>query len=351
MADPTEVHQNLYDDLEFPAFGPDGTFPPERAKRFFPVHREESIDTMSKPVIIESACPGWQPSGEHYPAVPSTPEETTEELIDSVNAGAAAIHVHPRDGEGLPQIFGEEAERLYTEVVDPVFEECGEVLTLQHTWSGGTPDNYHIDYVTGAKELLERGDGNKYCQGGLILPPMSATATGMHSLSSVIEGVRYFQENDITPIFQCYDSHVAHYFKKHLFDTGEFDPQQGPAIMNVNAGKHHSHAVQNNPWSFLQVIAAKHNVEATFDEAIVNVYPGGRNWLAVYTMGLLLGGVVFRIGIEDAYWKYPHRDELIQKNSEAVELAVEIAEALGREVLTDPDEARDYLGIEYTSPR
>lgn len=351
MADPTDTHRTLYDDLDFRPFDPPETFAAEAAKDFFPVHREERIETMDRPVIIEAACPGWQPSGEHYPAVPTDPEETSEALIESVEAGAAAIHVHPRNEDGVPQVHGEKSEELLFETVDPVFEECGEVITLQHTWSGGTPENYHIDYVSGAQSMLERGDGNKYCQGGLILPMMRGGARGYHSLDSVTEGVRYFQEHGITPIFQCYDSHVAHYLKTHLFDTGEVDPDDAPHIMNVNCGKHHSHAVQNDPWSLYQVITAKHNVEATFDDAIVNVYPGGRNWLAVYTLGLLLGGVTFRIGVEDAYWKYPHRDDLIESNAEAVELAVDIAENLGREVITDPDEAREYLGIEYTSPR
>ncbi|MFB9806048.1 hypothetical protein ACFFQF_12390 [Haladaptatus pallidirubidus] len=41
-------------------------------------------------------------------------------------------------------------------------------------------------------------------------------------------------------------------------------------------------------------------------------------------------GNVVRVGIEDAYWKYPHRDEVIQKNLVVIELAVEFAEMLGR---------------------
>ena len=351
MADPTDVHRNLYDDLAFHPYDPSPDLPPEGAKNLFPVHREEPIPTMDKPVIIEAACPGWQPAGAHYPAIPTSPEAVSNELIESVEAGAAAIHVHPRDENGVPQIYGEEAEDLFVETVDPVFDACGAVMTLQHTWSGGSRDNYHIDYVTGANKLLERGDGNKYCQGALILPPKNGGRVGRHSLDSVREGVRFYQENNITPIYQCYDSHVAYTLKKHLFETGDVDPDAGPHIMNVNCGKHDSHAVQHNPWSFLQIIAAKHNVEETFDDAIVNIYPGGRNWLAVYTMGLLLGGVVFRIGVEDAYWQYPHRDELIEKNSDAISLAVDIAENLGRRVITDPDEAREYLGISYTSPR
>jgi hypothetical protein len=32
-------------------------------------------------------------------------------------------------------------------------------------------------------------------------------------------------------------------------------------------------------------------------------------------------------------------------------MAVDIAESLGREVVTDPDRARDILGMKYMSPR
>lgn len=351
MADKSDVHRNLYADLDFSDFNPTEDMPPGFAKKFFPVHREPPLETMDSPVIIETACPGWQPSGEHYPAVPEGPEEASQELIDSVNAGAAAIHVHPRDEEGLPLIYGDKAEDLLVDIMDPVFEECGEVLTLQHTWSGGTTDNYHIDYVTIANELLERGEGNKYCQGGLILPPGQGGGIGYHSMDSVIEAIRFFREHDITPIYQLYDTHVVYDIKRHLYETGEIESGDAPHIMNINAGKHHSHAVHKDPWSFLQLIAAKYTVEETMPNSIVNIYPGGRNWLPVYVFGLLLGGTVFRIGVEDAYWKYPHKDEKIQKNSDVVRLAVDIAEQLGRRVITDPDEAREYLGIEYTSPR
>jgi uncharacterized protein (DUF849 family) len=84
---------------------------------------------------------------------------------------------------------------------------------------------------------------------------------------------------------------------------------------------------------------------------IIGCYPGGRNWLAIYVMGLLSGANLFRIGIEDKYWKYPHKDDIISSNTEVIEMAVQIAEDLGREVITDGDEAREILGMKYTSPR
>lgn len=342
-----DLHQNLYDDLSFDELEPRPELTPEIAKEFFPVHKEEPIDTMDEPVIIEAAYPGWQPGGDHYPAVPGGPEETTEGLIESVEAGAAAVHTHPRDENGIPQL---QSDELLVEVLDPVFEECGEVLTLSHTWKPATGDNNHADYVTNTKKLLEMGDGNKYCQAALVLP-IAHRGAAFNSRSSVIEGIRYMKENDIKPLFQLYDSHAVQEFKHKVFDEGELTEEDGPHIMNINAGKHHSHNISQDPWSYLQLLAAMGTVEDTIDDAIVNVYAGGRNWLPIMVLGMIAGATVFRVGIEDAYWLYPHRDDLIPSNAEAIELAVDIAESLGREVITDPDEARDYLGIEYTSPR
>jgi hypothetical protein len=36
----------------------------------FPVESEPKIPTMDKPLIIESACPGFQIGGARFPAVP-----------------------------------------------------------------------------------------------------------------------------------------------------------------------------------------------------------------------------------------------------------------------------------------
>jgi len=62
-----------------------------------------------------------------------------------------------------------------------------------------------------------------------------------------------------------------------------------------------------------------------------------------------MGTQLVRVGIEDCYWVYPHKDEIIKKNSDMVTLARDIAERLGRRVVTDPTEARAILGMKLTS--
>ena len=72
-----------------------------------------------------------------------------------------------------------------------------------------------------------------------------------------------------------------------------------------------------------------------------------RNWLTMATMALLGGVEMIRVGIEDQFYLYPHRDEISQKASDTTEIVVKLAKALGREVAT-PQDVRDRVGIKLT---
>lgn len=316
---------------------------PERVADFFPIDKEEKIMTMARPVIIESACPGFQIGGKRYPAVPISIEDQIQETIDSIRAGAVAVHMHPRDPKtGNAQ----QSPKLVAEIMGPVFDEVGDFVTLMHTSAMGK----HIDYISETQELLELGNGNKFCQGSNVLRPGHLSATGtFHATKNVVEGVAWLEAHDIKPIFQLYDTFVLLDFKNKVIDTGITKTR--PYIFNLHMGKHHSHTIHKDPWSYLQLITNYNMIMATLEpNTIVGLYPGGRNWLPILVLGLIMGAPLVRVGIEDCYWTYPHKDEIIRKNSEMVTLAREIAERLGRRVITDPAEARQILGLKLTSP-
>ncbi len=66
-------------------------------------------------------------------------------------------------------------------------------------------------------------------------------------------------------------------------------------------------------------------------------------------MTAVLAGVDFvRVGIEDVYWMYPHRDEVIQSNRECVQKVVDFCQLIGRRI-ADVEEARTILGVQRTS--
>ncbi|MFC1938130.1 3-keto-5-aminohexanoate cleavage protein [Chloroflexota bacterium] len=315
----------------------------EQAMAMFPIDKEPKISTLDRPLIIQSSCPGWQIGGSRFPAVPCTIDEQAREIADSVKAGAVAIHVHPRDPKTcLAQISG----ALLKEVLDATFDKVGDCVTFSHTWyphPGGD-----VDYVTETEELLEWGQGNKYVQGSVVLP-VGRASQGTRSIFShrtTGEGIKWLEAHSVKPLYQLYDTSAQLHFKDYM-DSGISTWK--PFNLHINLGKHDSTAIHQDPGSFLNAIANLDIVKKTFPNAIYGWRSGGRNWLPLLIMGVMLGVDIVQVGIEDAYWRWPHRDEIIQKNSECVKWAVEIANILGRRVVTDPNEARKICGIKLTS--
>lgn len=133
------------------------------AAPYFPIEKEPKIMTLDKPLILESAFPGWL-STKVNPNIPIKTEEISKEVIDSVKAGATAIHVHPRD----PVTGGLTMDPdLLKRTLDPVFEECGKVLTWNHAWTGKI--NEPVDYRTHVQEILNFKGGRKYIQSSVVL--------------------------------------------------------------------------------------------------------------------------------------------------------------------------------------
>ncbi|MBF8270458.1 MAG: hypothetical protein HW386_2167 [Gammaproteobacteria bacterium] len=294
-----------------------GSMPPitvteEQANRMFPVHNEPKIMTMAMSDVAHQA----------------------QDLADSIKAGAVAIHVHPRNPDnGLAMINS----ALLKRVLDATFDKIGDCVTLSHTWY---PREGGIDYIVDTNELLEWGEGNKYCQGSVVLPFNNAQR------AMVDKGVRWLDAHNVKPCFEFYDTSAQMHFKQ-LFD--EIGNLSKPLSLDINLGKHDSTAIHQDPGSYMNAIANLDIVQKTFPGEFYGWRTGGRNWLPIMTMGIMMGVDLVQVGLEDAYWRWPHRDELIESSAESVKWAVDIANVMGRRVVTDPSEARKIMGIKLTS--
>lgn len=193
----------------------------------FPVEIEPPIETMDRPLIIESACPGFQKGGARYPAIPISLEDQIKAQVDLLKAGAIIAHVHPRDPKsGEAQMN----HRLLAEVLDGIFEGAGDFITYTHSW---TPvPNAPGEGISGTEELLELGGGNKYCQGSLLVPiGHSSTGTGKPSLvteQATVDAIKWMNIHDVKPVYQLFDTYTHLDFKRRIFDRGvdEFGPTQ-----------------------------------------------------------------------------------------------------------------------------
>jgi 3-keto-5-aminohexanoate cleavage enzyme len=315
----------------------------ETVKRIFPIDDEPVIPTMDKPLIIESACPGFQVGGKRFPAVPITIKDQIKAQVESVKAGAILVHVHARN----PKTGNKVADhRLLKEILDGIYDEVGDFVSMTHSWLGVR--NSDFDFISGTQELLDLGNGNRYVQGSLIVP-IGYRTTGTASYASAeatIEGIRWYEARGIKPIYQNFDTYSHLAFKRFLIDTGV--SKSKPYVMNIQIGKHEAHAINKDPWSYLQLITNMNMIKENIPGSIIGIYPGGRNWLPMTTMGIVMGADIVRVGIEDCYWLYPHKNELIKRNADVVKMTAELARIHGRKVVTDAREARRLLGMRLT---
>ncbi|EMR74307.1 hypothetical protein MCGE09_00239, partial [Thaumarchaeota archaeon SCGC AB-539-E09] len=281
---------------------------------------------------------------------PTCIQEQADAMVECVKAGAAAIHTHPRHpSDGLTRIH---APKVLTSTMDAAFEEV-DFITAHHTWDFNLRHSWETDYISNPKELLKMGKGNKYVQTNLILTaPSQDMGYPIHSMETIAKGVKWMEENDVKPIFSS-EHFMFHRLKKAIFDRGI--AKWKPYLIVMQVGKHWDDFTDQDPWSYRFVINTMEKVKRNMPEEdmVLGINPACRNWLPMAVMGLLYGAQYIRVGLEDQFWLYPHKpdtaENISKKASDTVEMVVQIAKALGRKIAT-VDEAREIIGIKYTSP-
>ena len=310
----------------------------------FPIEKEPKITTLDRPLIIESAFPGWLPPRVN-PNIPLDPKLISQEVIASVREGAGAIHVHPRDPVDGALLM--DPHKL-KELIDPVFDACGEVFTWNHTWVGKVMEP--IDYRHHTEEVLRLGGGNKYCMGSVVLitgNPGARDQTLFGDEQAVREGVPYLEANGVKPIFQIYDTHGIDWLAREIIETGI--ARWKPFMCCLHMGKHHSSFIGKDPWSHMQLITSIGALKAAIPDAVIGLRAGGRNWLPITAAAIAMGIDMVGVGQEDCLWMYPHRDDIIVKNSEVIRKVATLARELGREVAS-PAQVKSILGFEDHAP-
>ncbi len=321
-----------------------------------PIELEERINTLDRPLVLECACPGWQPKmwpppgnypwrkpvnyeegGVRYPAIPCSLEDQTRELLDAVRAGCQVVHVHPRDPEDC---MASVDLPLLQAVYDPMLEQL-DAITIQHTWkitADGT-----MDFVSDAEAMLAAAGGNRYCQGAVVLWPPQDSYPPRYT-QSVHRGIAFMEEHSITPVHKLRSTYHVRQLHRTLVDTGVQTTR--PMVLVHDMGHPFGWPLDIDPWMPVDLITSIVQTKERIPESVI--FSGGRNWLPI-TMTAILAGVDFvRVGIEDCYWMYPHKDEVIQSNAATVKKIVDFCGLIGRRIAT-VDEARRILGVRRTS--
>jgi 3-keto-5-aminohexanoate cleavage enzyme len=278
---------------------------------------------MEKEMIVTAALVGSRPTKKMNPAVPYSPKEITDAAVECYKAGAAIAHIHVRD----PMTGANEFKMEYfKEILDGIREKCDMIVNLTTTAS-------HLQCPDVGKRRL----------GPVFLKPdMCSFDLGSVNFSDRVflnppdwaeEAAKCMKENDVKPEIE-------------VFDTGHISQ----AIDLIQKG-----LIKSPPY-FQICMGVKWGIEASAEnllfmksklppDAVWSVLGVGKAQLPMITMAMILGGNV-RVGFEDNI--YLKQGVLSSSNAQMVEMAVDLAERLGRQVVT-PKEARRILGIKTHS--
>lgn len=270
-----------------------------------------------EPVIISVAVTGGEHGREATPHLPITPAEIAQAAYEAYEAGAATVHVHVRDDDGVPC---HDLDR-YRSVIEYLGERCDMIVNLTTDPGGDVEGDERLRSLDLAPELatfdagtLTAPVGERVVFGGPSF--LRKLAARMQEVGTKPE-LEIFHDGMIGTCLQLareglIDEPLYFQFVLGVPNYARATPQQ---VLNML-----SQIPPESPWSVTGI---------------------GRFGVDMAMTALVLGGNV-RVGLEDQV--YYRRGELATSNAQLVARVVRLAEELGRPVAT-PAQAREILGL------
>lgn len=281
-------------------------------------------------VMIKAAITGALFDRDQNPTQPYTPEEIAEEAIECVEAGACSVHLHVRDESGLPSADRTKTMKVVGALRDRFGRDVhidGECL-LGPTFNDMMAPAYEDYYEAAAVNTTATYMGDTlFC-----IPRPTAVAT-----------VEVLQATGHKPQVAVYNQGDVDNASRWLIEPGIIEEPIEWAIVPGVPGC----APMWDPSSMCETLLTFVRRIGEVDpspEPFIWVASGGRASSYLTAFSIMLGLHV-RVGKEDTLWRYPHRDAVIERNSDCVEDAVAMARLLGRTPMT-ADEYRARVGME-----
>lgn len=283
---------------------------------------------MSNKVIITAALSGAGTFKNVAPAVPYSIAEFAEEAHKAHKAGAAMVHVHARAEDGMPT---HEIDRIKA-VHDAIKDKCPDlIVNLSSAVGMGKTAEQRIEQIIAIKPEMASLNTNTM-NFGLV-----DRDTGKIKVDYIFENTftmlqnfgKYMEENGVKPEAECYDIGGFDNFmligKQGIFSK----PYNFNFVWNVAGGQ------QFRPAAFAAMVAML-PPESNFTTCGVS-----EQEFPAIMQSCLMGGHM-RVGLEDNV-RLPN-GQPAKGNYELVEIAVKVAQCMGREVAT-PAEARQIMGL------
>ena len=282
--------------------------------------------------IIKVAPVGAFLMKEDNPNQKYTPEELKSDIIESIEAGACSFHTHVRDSQGRHTLDS----NLYHDVIDPVKDKYGRDVVVCGCPEGGDT------IADSLRPILEFQDT-------IEIAPITVTAVNLAGDFSVVQTseivqthVEFMQEIGCKPEMVLHNVGDISLVKRWLLDTGV---AQKPYCFRLAMGNPGWGYIEDPDSMFQCVSFVVRELKKIDPDCAIMIDMAGRAGLFLVAMAISLGLMGARVGMEDALYMYPHKDELIKNNVTVVKHTVALVEALGRKVGT-ADDYRRAAGID-----
>ena len=257
-----------------------------------------------------------------------TPDEILESAREVARAGASTVHIHVRDDDGYnvlsPERFNHVIQPLHEEFPDMAIDGCL-VPALEGEWElmKQVLDSKLLDAVTINATATYIGDS-------LFVQPAPI----------LFERTRLINESGAKSEIAVYTDADVSNADRLLVRSGLLETPAAWLILPAFPGC----SPMENPRQMIEGLTRTVGAIKDIDpDAFIMVCAAGRASSYVANLAALMG-LHIRVGMEDTYWRWPHRDDRVESNMQAFNMAKSISDITGRPIAT-PVEYRAMLGL------
>ena len=291
----------------------------------FDITRQPKWDIPDK-VVIKVAITGGVIKRARNPHQPCLLDEIREAALNCIEAGATCIHIHPRTTDGEDVHVRDEFLQGLHHIIDPIKARYGNSVL-----------------VDGCTLLSDFYDEVALIESGLVeISPVNAFVMGNVSPRRRLQAeTMMMQDNGVKPEMSIRSDGDIDRVKAWLIDPGFVRKPYywllvpsfglgGTAMPNVYA------MAESTMWQVRQI-------KEIDPESVIMVCMAGRPSIYLTAMAMMMGLHV-RIGMEDTYVRWPHRDDIIESNIQVLMDTFDLARVLGRTPAT-ANEYRALIGL------
>jgi len=262
------------------------------------------------------------------PKQPLSVEEIRESARTVLDAGASTVHIHVRDDRGYNVLSFER----FKAVIEPLKNEYPDLFV----------DGCLVPAADGEWDEMKRVLAAKILDGAPVNPTASYVGDSMFVKPTplLMEKTRLILEAGALPEIAVYTDADVSNADRYLIRSSLVKTPAVWLILPALPGC----SPMNNPRQMVEgLMRTAGAIRDIDDRALILVCAAGRASMALATFAASIG-LHIRVGMEDTYFLWPHRETKIESNLQPFSLGAKLAEVVGRPVATRV-EYRKMLGL------